>query len=355
MVSSHPSNPFNINDRYETSWRLQVLKGDTWTEVVSGPPSNSDFSGNTRYIGKRLPVFRACNYLLYPHSHDTPSPSGVQCLLPGKYKFTIFDKAKDGLCCEKGQGKYTAFVDGIMRFSSPLSSTTWAKRVHLFTIFPPPTSRPNPTQFDNGSSVQNMSDRDKEWLDSHNNKRQLWHTRHNKAFVPLSWDSSLKAESKVWAEHLLSSCGKGMWHDPNNSYGENIASNSGTGSWAARRTTDDVVARFVDREEGKLYPENLHLTQVINTPVVYYCTSLMICSFSLATRLLLHRCCGDQPNTSDALRLQRKWRTVVFAILKCADMLVQVSRDLLLMTLKQYYLYSLLYWLYACSFKATVT
>ena len=115
---------------------------------------------------------------------------------------------------------------------------------------------------DLGLKVEDMTDRDKEWLLSHNNKRRVWHVRHNKTFVPLSWDNSLKAESKVWAEHLLSSCGKGMWHDPNNSYGENVASNSGTGSWASRRTTDDIVARFVDREEGKPYPENLHLTQV---------------------------------------------------------------------------------------------
>ncbi len=115
---------------------------------------------------------------------------------------------------------------------------------------------------DLGWKAEDMSARDKEWLDSHNHKRRVWHTRFNKTFVPLTWDSSLEAESKVWATHLLSSCGKGMWHDPNNNYGENVASNSGTGSWASRRRTDDIVARFVDREEEKLYPENLHLTQV---------------------------------------------------------------------------------------------
>lgn len=107
-----------------------------------------------------------------------------------------------------------------------------------------------------------MTSRDMEWLASHNLKRRIWHARYNKSFVPLSWDKSLKAESKVWAEHLLSSCGKAMWHDPNNQFGENVASNSGTGSWASVRTTDDIVARFVDREEGKEFPENLHLTQV---------------------------------------------------------------------------------------------
>lgn len=42
--------------RHETSWRLQVLKGDDWIIVASGPPGNSNFSGNTRYVGKSKTV-----------------------------------------------------------------------------------------------------------------------------------------------------------------------------------------------------------------------------------------------------------------------------------------------------------
>ena len=39
--------------------------------------------------------------------------------------------------------------------------------------------------------------------------------------VPLKWSENLKHDAKVWAEKLLDSCGKGMWHDPQNSdYGE---------------------------------------------------------------------------------------------------------------------------------------
>lgn len=81
--------------------------------------------------------------ILTQHLLSSFSTPGAQCLLPGKYKFTIFDKAKDGLCCAKGKGNYSAFIDGTKRFSSPLSSTTWAKRVHLFTIFPPSSSQQN--------------------------------------------------------------------------------------------------------------------------------------------------------------------------------------------------------------------
>ena len=39
--------------------------------------------------------------------------------------------------------------------------------------------------------------------------------------VPLKWSEGLKHDAKIWAEKLLDSCGKGMWHDPQNSdYGK---------------------------------------------------------------------------------------------------------------------------------------
>ena len=82
---------------------------------------------------------------------------------------------------------------------------------------------------------QEMSDRDSEWLESHNTRRKDWHERYNKPYVPLKWSEGLRAESKVWAEHLLSRCGKGMLHDPDNQYGENLAGNSGTGSWVSNK------------------------------------------------------------------------------------------------------------------------
>ena len=107
----------------------------------------------------------------------------------------------------------------------------------------------------------------------------------------------MKESSKVWAEHLLERCGKGLYHDPDNQYGENLAGNSGTGSWvsfkiacviiylfididiinplalhcntqyntlgqAAVRSAENILTRFVENEENKPYPQNGHLTQV---------------------------------------------------------------------------------------------
>ena len=90
------------------------------------------------------------------------------------------------------------------------------------------------------------------------------HKRYGKEYVPLKWSSSLKASSETWANVLLkSSCSK-LYHDRDNKlYGENLASNTGTGSWAALPRTDDIVKRFVEREEDWVWPDNAHLTQVI--------------------------------------------------------------------------------------------
>ena len=124
-----------------------------------------------------------------------------------------------------------------------------------------------PTSFQNMESLirtmQAMTDRDRQFLISHNTRRKVWHERYGKSYVPLKWDNSLKADAKVWAEHLLASCGKGMYHDPNTSYGECATANQGTGSFAKLHTPDEIVRRYVEREEGWQFPKNSHLTQVL--------------------------------------------------------------------------------------------
>jgi hypothetical protein len=52
-------------------------------------------------------------------------------------------------------------------------------------------------------------------------------------------------------QHLANLCGKkGIYHDPGNAYGENLASNWGTGTWAMQPSPDSVLHRFVEGEEN---------------------------------------------------------------------------------------------------------
>ena len=89
-----------------------------------------------------------------------------------------------------------------------------------------------------------------QFLNSHDTRRKAWHERYNNGHVPFSLDNLLKTEAKVWAETLLASCGKGMYHDPNTKYGECVTANQGTGSFEKLHTPDEIIRRFVEREEN---------------------------------------------------------------------------------------------------------
>jgi hypothetical protein len=118
-------------------------------------------------------------------------------------------------------------------------------------------------QKQNGTSDNNIA-RDNEYLISHNKRRKEWHTKYNTTYIPLTWDNSLKYTARNWGKKLLSNCGKGICHDPDNiGYGENIAANIGSGNWGSMRTTEEVLHSFVEAEENLQPPENGHLTQVL--------------------------------------------------------------------------------------------
>jgi len=171
------------------------------------------------------------------------------CLEEGAlYDFILYDEFGDGMCCQYGKGYYKVYLKEQNSWREIISGGTFKKKevTHVINL-----------------TGQIMSQRDADWLDSHNSRRREWHERYNKTFVPLKWSNRLKADSKVWAIELLKSCGNGLFHDPNTHYGENVAGNSGKGSWATVRSTDAILTRFVENEVDKEYPKNSHLTQVL--------------------------------------------------------------------------------------------
>ncbi|KAL7542082.1 hypothetical protein ACHAXR_011501 [Thalassiosira sp. AJA248-18] len=230
---------------FENDWKLKMRQGNKWSQIEAGPPDGRNYGKSQRYIGG-------------------------YCLSAGDYKFIITDLFKDGMCCTFGKGKYTGYVGASKIFSSPDDGEDWEKRVHAFAIstsnasHPPPTKKPTPKP---NSSVLpfnpkiGMTTRDTDWLESHNTRRKEWHERYGKTYVPLKWSNALKDESQNFAEKLLEpedACG-----NKNNIHGENLASNNGSGSWAEVRSTDSVLARWVEDEADDPYPANGHLTAVL--------------------------------------------------------------------------------------------
>ncbi|KAL7547206.1 hypothetical protein ACHAWF_010523 [Thalassiosira exigua] len=172
------------------------------------------------------------------------------CLDEGAtYDLIVRDEHSDGMCCSYGGGYYKVYLkeeDG-----------SWDEIISGGNI------RTKETKHSINLQEQTMTDRDGDWLNSHNSRRKEWHERYNKTYVPLKWSNALKEDSSVWAEHLLERCGKGLYHDPDTNFGENLAGNSGSGTWGEIKSTEAVLTRFVEREESKTYPANGHLTQVL--------------------------------------------------------------------------------------------
>jgi hypothetical protein len=107
-----------------------------------------------------------------------------------------------------------------------------------------------------------LTPRAQSWLDSHNSRRKSYHTKFKTKYVPLQWSDSLSRDASKWANKLLKDCinrGTLLQHDPNNDYGENLASGYGK----ELPDTDNVLTRWVEREEKDPYPANAHYTQVL--------------------------------------------------------------------------------------------
>jgi len=211
----------------ETSWTLKNSQGNV---LLKNSRTYTPFDHEVREIC--LP--RASNYVL------------------------IVKDQYDGICCDTRDtncpnwrqekncvGYYSMTVDGneVVRGGKYIPQV----KKHVFNLQPHTTT-----------------DRDNEWLEAHNTRREKWHKKYGKDYVPLKWSNNLKASSQIWAKQLLKTCSYNLYHDPSNKrWGENLASNFGFGSWAAMQDVDDIVSRFVEREAGWEWPRNAHLTQVL--------------------------------------------------------------------------------------------
>ncbi|KAL7541444.1 hypothetical protein ACHAXR_010937 [Thalassiosira sp. AJA248-18] len=334
-----------VTDRagHETYWTLTRTNG---AMIMKGPPGNSRYADLKRYLG-------------------------AACLNPGSYRFTMFDRFRDGMCGPNtGRGRYAFYLKGVKRFTSPSNcSANWGKRVHTFTVRAPsqPTTTTNNNNNNNNAAIagrggctnvkvqfkvdkygrestvtltgngatqlasrkdvgayqiktmqkcvppgtytlrlvdqdgicckngqgwykmsvngQNvitggyfigskshtikigsnwraqMSARDTQWLNSHNARRRKYNG--GRGYVALRWSRTLANDARNYAERLGNNCKGALVHAQNIQDGENLAKNSGSGSWGAQYTTEKVMGRWVENELNWAYPKNAHYTQVV--------------------------------------------------------------------------------------------
>lgn len=188
---------------FENSWTLLKSNygGDTWSTLAKGPPSGTIYQDNKRY-------------------------TGGYCLQSGTYKFIINDKFKDGMHAgTRGDGGFVGYVNGIKRFTSPVTDSNWAQKSYQFRI----TSSGGGGSGGGGggggasSTSQAISQQDftpkadldnidAQWLTAHNTRRKEWHTQYGKSYVALVWNDKLAAQATSYARELLSTCGGTLVH-----------------------------------------------------------------------------------------------------------------------------------------------
>ena len=104
------------------------------------------------------------------------------------------------------------------------------------------------------------------WLTIYVDRNITKNTARSTEYVPLKWSEGLKEAAAAYAEELLSSCpSPTIIHDPNTSYGENLAKNRGINGWGwgDLKPADNILNRFVERELDDPWPHNAHLTQAL--------------------------------------------------------------------------------------------
>eukprot|EP00584_Thalassiosira_punctigera_P010095 CAMPEP_0172544392 /NCGR_PEP_ID=MMETSP1067-20121228/14564_1 /TAXON_ID=265564 ORGANISM="Thalassiosira punctigera, Strain Tpunct2005C2" /NCGR_SAMPLE_ID=MMETSP1067 /ASSEMBLY_ACC=CAM_ASM_000444 /LENGTH=446 /DNA_ID=CAMNT_0013330951 /DNA_START=503 /DNA_END=1841 /DNA_ORIENTATION=+ len=256
---------------YDSQNKKTFSKVGTQTFRVKAPPSRPPNNPNGLAIGGKADSGTGCvtveakadkhaDELSWVIINDNGNQVGLSpalealepvskkiCLPPGQYKFEMRDKYGDGMCCGSGDGYFIIYLDG----------KEIARGAHF--------------SFKKGFTVQvspayesNMPARDREWLDSHNTRREKYHAEFGVSYVPLQWSPELASQSKRWATKQLDGCNvDGVQHETGIEEGENLAKNKGTGSFGSLRSTESILTRWVENERHDGYPRNAHLTQVL--------------------------------------------------------------------------------------------
>jgi len=215
----------------DSSWQLKRKRNVVWTEEYKNKRAHTEYATE-------------------------------KCLGTGKYEFKMMDRPwGDGICCRHGEGYYKLEAKHDGKWHTLLQGGKF-KNVERSIVF---------IGSKHGNKWKNqMTQREKEYLEAHNVRRKRYHTKWGKEedYVPLKWSPKLQRLAQIYADISIEECKQGIparHGDKSNVYGENVLGNSGrTGSkWAEYKSADGYLHQFVEREEGWPYPRNGHESTVV--------------------------------------------------------------------------------------------
>jgi uncharacterized protein YkwD len=104
-----------------------------------------------------------------------------------------------------------------------------------------------------------LTDREQQWVDAHNSRRQTIHSQYGKSFKPVQWSSSLADSAQGYADKLASvtatDCYIAHGYQGDSYGGENIASNWGSSSYDFE-SPEAVLTRWFENEADDEWPQN---------------------------------------------------------------------------------------------------
>jgi len=134
---------------------------------------------------------------------------------------------------------------------------------------PPPSSKPTPkptpaaepSGTSSNVSTGQMTEREHQWLDEHNKRREKYHKQKGTSYVPLQWSAYLRDSAKQWAEECArTGVFDHAWHL---NIGENMARHTTPVEKDGYRHPSNILTRWVEDEMNDGYPDNGHMTQVL--------------------------------------------------------------------------------------------
>ncbi|KAL7518685.1 hypothetical protein ACHAWX_003497 [Stephanocyclus meneghinianus] len=124
--------------------------------------------------------------------------------------------------------------------------------------YPPTSSSTDSTP----SGSQNLDSRAIAWLEAHNTRRKTFHEQYGETYIPLVWSEALAADAQSWADEMNDGSACSATTQNNDDYGQSTSAWWST-SIDTLDSPDDVLADWVDDEEGMDYPDNRKLTQAM--------------------------------------------------------------------------------------------
>jgi len=160
------------------------------------------------------------------------------CVVDGKYRLTVTDPFQG---IQEG-GYYSVVVDGEeVMFGNTFSGGSESHIIHV-------------------GYQPAMTNREREWLDAHNNRRKEFHVTNGKEEKKLVWSKELAEEASNWVDAITPNCK--IIRQDNLKEGENISARSAGGN-NRDEGPEPILTRWVDNKKDKAYPANQSMTQVL--------------------------------------------------------------------------------------------